>query len=503
MVQSCYGPTPGRVKRGAIDQMTDTDVQAAFPSFRVFTCGTFLVERRDVAAWQPVRLGEWGGSQDLRRLLKRFVCSPERHARRGTLLEDLWPDIDPKESGGYLNDAAYKLRAVLRPSNGKETLLITADDASSFRLPGQDRIWIDADAALILLEQAEAMKDKGADLLLLKEPVLSVPALPAFVILPSYQEHTLDIMQSRRQLLHDLLTLASTALVLSPYARLYPADGSEQPALSVVDTALDDLERITASYWRLCANTSLDLLGNVLEHLQTVTHLLKRAQPREVARRLCQLSGEIAGEIAQILGKTLFDLHEYALAWAYYTFSLKAAQAAFNHDLWVVGLGRMSLLLIYWEHPQEAFPLLQEASMNSSSPACREPPFTASDIVELYLHRGAFETALADEDQEQDPDRWASHTATGQECWQIVSQWLWNAPPGNWAISLVLIRCARRNLLLPSRLRAHRRSTRKLPHRDMDRRLWLSPGRLVASRGKTFLSSRMEHSAALPSRHWW
>src|SRR5438876_6785366 len=57
--------------------------------------------------------------------------------------------------------------------------------------------------------------------------------------------------------------------------------------------------------------------------------------------------------------------------------------------------------------------------------------FTASDIVELYLHRGAFETALADEDQEQDPDRWASHTATGQECWQIVSQWLWNAPPGN------------------------------------------------------------------------
>ena len=52
--------------------------------------------------------------------------------------------------------------------------------------------------------------------------------------------------------------------------------------------------------------------------------------------------------------------------------------------------------------------------------------FTASDVVALYLHRGAFENALADEDQEQDPDRWASHTATGQECWQIVSQWLWN-----------------------------------------------------------------------------
>jgi len=52
--------------------------------------------------------------------------------------------------------------------------------------------------------------------------------------------------------------------------------------------------------------------------------------------------------------------------------------------------------------------------------------FTASDVVALYLHRGAFENALADEDQEQDPDRWVSHTASGQEVWQIISQWIWN-----------------------------------------------------------------------------
>jgi hypothetical protein len=52
--------------------------------------------------------------------------------------------------------------------------------------------------------------------------------------------------------------------------------------------------------------------------------------------------------------------------------------------------------------------------------------FTASDVVELYLHRGAFEPALADEDHEQDSDRWCSHSAWGQECWQLVSQWVWN-----------------------------------------------------------------------------
>ena len=52
--------------------------------------------------------------------------------------------------------------------------------------------------------------------------------------------------------------------------------------------------------------------------------------------------------------------------------------------------------------------------------------FTASDVVSIYLHRGAFETALEDEDQEQEPDRWCSHSAWGQEAWQIVAQWTWN-----------------------------------------------------------------------------
>lgn len=65
--------------------------------------------------------------------------------------------------------------------------------------------------------------------------------------------------------------------------------------------------------------------------------------------------------------------------------------------------------------------------------------FTAADVVALYLHRGAFEITLADEDQEQDPDRWCSHAACGQEVWQILSQWVWNAAHGNWGINSILI----------------------------------------------------------------
>ncbi len=52
--------------------------------------------------------------------------------------------------------------------------------------------------------------------------------------------------------------------------------------------------------------------------------------------------------------------------------------------------------------------------------------FEPSDVLDLYLHRGSFETVLADEDEEQDSDRWYSHTPCGQEFCQILTQWVWN-----------------------------------------------------------------------------
>jgi hypothetical protein len=52
--------------------------------------------------------------------------------------------------------------------------------------------------------------------------------------------------------------------------------------------------------------------------------------------------------------------------------------------------------------------------------------FLAEDVLDLYHGRGAFEAVLSDEDVEEDPDRWCSHTECGQELWQIMCQWLWN-----------------------------------------------------------------------------
>ncbi len=209
-----------------------------------------------------------------------------------------------------------------------------------------------------------------------------LPNSTTSAVFASSQENTLDLVKTHRQTLHDLLVIASTVLVLSPYAR-WPSNEGELPSLPFVDTAIDELERMTGSFWRLCANTSLDLLGNLVEHFRAIIQLLKQVQARDAIQHLCSL----AGEAAQILGKTLFDLREYSLVWSYYTFSLKAAQAAFNHDLWAVGLGRMSLLLIYWNQPREALPLLQEAqqlTVQSPRIAC----WLAAVQAEVYAYLG-------------------------------------------------------------------------------------------------------------------
>lgn len=77
--------------------------------------------------------------------------------------------------------------------------------------------------------------------------------------------------------------------------------------------------------------------------------------------------------------------------------------------------------------------------------------FSPADVLDLYLHRGSFETVLADEDTEQDPDRWVSHTPCGQEFWQIVNQWLWNLRL-EFGQQAFPTRCASRNCLIPSSL---------------------------------------------------
>jgi hypothetical protein len=50
----------------------------------------------------------------------------------------------------------------------------------------------------------------------------------------------------------------------------------------------------------------------------------------------------------------------------------------------------------------------------------------AADVVALYLHRGQFEAALAQEETELPTSHWASDHLEGQQLWHLLAQWVWN-----------------------------------------------------------------------------
>ncbi|WP_052889436.1 AfsR/SARP family transcriptional regulator [Thermogemmatispora carboxidivorans] len=128
---------------------------AASPLFRVWLCGPLVIERRHGTGYQVLPATIWGGSGYPRRLLKGLLCSPGRQARREVLLDRLWPEVEPEQAASYLNLAATRLRKVLEPGGGLPSLLESQPDGQGYRLPGQEQLWVDAEAALWLLQQAE------------------------------------------------------------------------------------------------------------------------------------------------------------------------------------------------------------------------------------------------------------------------------------------------------------------------------------------------------------
>ncbi len=137
----------------------DEERPNAFPSFRLWTCGTFRAERLVEASgtYEIIRTAEWGGSSYPRLLLKVLLCCPGRRARREALVEMLWPETDPEQATQYINIATTKLRKVLELRKGHGSLLLTEDDYKHYLLQGQQSLWVDVDDALALLKEAESM----------------------------------------------------------------------------------------------------------------------------------------------------------------------------------------------------------------------------------------------------------------------------------------------------------------------------------------------------------
>src|SRR5712692_7113391 len=65
-------------------------------------------------------------------------------------------------------------------------------------------------------------------------------------------------------------------------------------------------------------------------------------------------------------------------------------------------------------------------SMNCSTRRCHPTHLLLQMCCRYICIAGRLRRSTQHEDQEQDPDRWVSRSPCGQDCWQIISQWMWN-----------------------------------------------------------------------------
>ncbi len=150
------------------------------PLYRVQLCGSFCLQRRVDNTYVVVDTKEWGGHRSPRTLLKALLCALGRRASRGTLLTQLWPEADGEQANRELNVAVSRARKILS-SVGQQECLRTEQDAGGFSLASQATVWVDVDAALALLDEADSHGQQSRETVSLLENALTYFQRGAFL----------------------------------------------------------------------------------------------------------------------------------------------------------------------------------------------------------------------------------------------------------------------------------------------------------------------------------
>jgi DNA-binding SARP family transcriptional activator len=114
------------------------------PVIAILTFGRFTLCQQEQEIAPPGRQGDT--------LCKALLCQPGRQAESAWLLEHLWPEAEGDLAITYLHNAAWTLRQTL-PAG----MLLTHKATQSYQLVGQDQLWVDADAALARIAEADAV----------------------------------------------------------------------------------------------------------------------------------------------------------------------------------------------------------------------------------------------------------------------------------------------------------------------------------------------------------
>jgi DNA-binding SARP family transcriptional activator len=150
------------------------------PLVRITTLGEFALERLvrapsraedEPPRYARVARSEWSNRGPAMALLKVLLCRANRRASRDELIEAIWPNHELINAAHALDSAASVLRRHILRTGEVGSLLLTLRSGGEtiFKLAGQQRIWVDADALLSLLSQAMRAECQGQNPLPLLE----------------------------------------------------------------------------------------------------------------------------------------------------------------------------------------------------------------------------------------------------------------------------------------------------------------------------------------------
>jgi DNA-binding SARP family transcriptional activator len=161
---------------------SDEYARAGQPLVRIIMLGEFALERLvrtpsriedEPPRYARVAQSEWSNRGPAMALLKVLLCRANRRASREELIEAIWPDHEAINAAHALDSAASVLRRHILRSGEVGSLLLTLRSGGEtiFKLAGQQRIWVDADAFLSLLSRAMREECQGQSPLPLLEEV--------------------------------------------------------------------------------------------------------------------------------------------------------------------------------------------------------------------------------------------------------------------------------------------------------------------------------------------
>src|SRR6266496_5401950 len=161
-------------------QEAGEDKRTEYPPVRITTLGEFALERlvppfARTADEQPhyalVARSDWSNRGPAMALLKVLLCRPNRRASREELIEAIWPDRESINAVHALDSAASVLRRHILRAGETGSLLLTLRSGGEtiFKLAGQQRIWVDADALVSLVSAAMRAECQGQNPLPLLE----------------------------------------------------------------------------------------------------------------------------------------------------------------------------------------------------------------------------------------------------------------------------------------------------------------------------------------------